>query len=148
MKTKSYILAHYKIFENIDGTLWWESYAGFARTQSAKCFIEGNVLFLEPAIVVSDPGFLIMAYTETLDALPHWTKTPYSCINYTLKPCKTTKISPEKQYGRPFRERFKYVRDSISTDRKAQGKKTFKKTAEIITGVTKYKNWFLKRINK
>ena len=275
MKATPYRLAHHKILENMDGTLWWESHAGFTRTKNGRCFIESNVLFLEPAIVVREPGFLIMEYNEALDELPQWTKTPYYCTNYTLrschndkilynesvgkglkkrteevtiasegeqidfdiyksigsgeikafvyqlgrykiieaesgelrwntcthldrlkvgrgfidgkilfvngkiieesgfskreffnqlkqlpkwektpyyctnytlKPCQTTKVFTGKQYGRSFRECFKYVRDSISTDRKAQGRKTFKKIAEIKTGVTTYKNRFFKRI--
>ena len=72
MKATSFKLAHYKILKNIDGTLWWESYAGFARTKNGRCFIESSVLFLKPAIAVSKPGFLIMEYNEALDALPHW----------------------------------------------------------------------------
>ena len=275
MKVTSYRLAHHKILENMDGNLWWESYTGFTRTKNGKCFIKSNVLFLEPAIVVREPGFLIMEYNEALDELPQWTKTPYYCTNYTLrschndkilynesvgkglkkrseevtiasegeqidfdicknigsgeikffvyqlgrykiieaesgelrwntcthldrlkvgrgfingkilfvnrkiieesefskkeffnrlnqlpkwektpyyctnytlKPCQTTKVFSGKQYGRSFRELFKYVRDSISTDRKAKCRKTFKKIAEIKTGVTTYKNRFFKRI--
>ncbi len=72
MKATSFKLAHYKILENIDGTLWWECYAGFARTKNGRCFIESSVLFLKPAIAVNEPGFLIMEYNEALDALPHW----------------------------------------------------------------------------
>jgi hypothetical protein len=125
----------------MDGALWWESHAGFTRTKNGRCFIESNVLFLEPAVVVREPGFLIKEYNEALEELPQWKKTPYYCTNYTLKPCQVTKVFSGKQYGRSFREGFKYVRDRISTDRK-----TFKKIAEIKTGVTTYKDRFFKRI--
>jgi len=258
--------------ENIDGTLWWESYTGFARTQSGRCFIESNVLFFQPAINVSEPGFLIMEYNDALDILPRWTKTPYYCThytlrfcpndkilsnesidkglkrrteeitiapadekigsvidktmgsgeikasiyqlgqyeiieaesgelrwntcthlnrlkvgrgfikgkilfvngkiieesefskreffkrlnqfpkwkktpyyctNYTLKPCQKTNASTGKQYGRSFKAHLRYVRNSIITERKTNSKKAFKKIAEIMTGITSYKNRFL-----
>ena len=105
MKATSYRLAHYKLLENIDGSLWWESYAGFARTQSGKCFIESNILFLEPAIVVSEPGFLIMEYKETLEKMPHWTKTPYYCTHYTLRFCPDDKILSIERINKGLRER-------------------------------------------
>ena len=272
MKATSFKLAHYKILENIDGTLWWECYAGFARTKNGRCFIESNVLFLKPAIAVSEPGFLIMEYNEALDVLPQWTKTPYYCTNYTLrschndkilynesinkglkkrteevtivsegeqtsfdidknmgsgeikasgyqlgrykiteaesgelqwdtcthfnrlkvgrgfikgkilfvngkiieesefskreffnrlnqfpkwektpyyctnyslKPCQKTNASTGKEYGRSFKAHLRYVRNSIITERKTHSKKAFKKIAEIMTGITSYKNRFL-----
>ena len=92
MKSTSYRLAHYKIRENVDGSLWWESYAGFARTQSGRCFIESDVLFFEPAMDVSEPGLLIMEYNEALDALPQWAKTSHYCTNYSLRFCHNDKI--------------------------------------------------------
>ena len=97
----------------------------FSRTKSGRCFIKSNIL-LAPTIEVSETGFLIMEHKEALDVLPQWTKTPYYCINDTLKPCQTTKIPTGKQYGRSFREYFTYVRNSIITDRKAHCKKIFK----------------------
>jgi len=96
MKATSYRLAHYNIIVNIDGSLWWESYAGFARAQSGRCFIESNVLFFEPAIDVSEPGFLIMEYNEALDKLPPWTKTSYYCTHYTLRSCHNDKIQDKE----------------------------------------------------
>jgi hypothetical protein len=87
MKINLCRLDHYKIIENIDGTLWWESYFGFARTQSGRCFIESDILFLKPAIDVSEPGFLIMEYNEALDALPLWIKTQNYCTTYILRSC-------------------------------------------------------------
>ena len=67
VKATSYRLAHYKILEKIDGSRWWESYTGFAQTRSGRCFIESNVLFIEPPLDVSESGFLIMEYHEALD---------------------------------------------------------------------------------
>ena len=109
MKGTFYRLVHYKILENIDGTLWWESYTGFARTQSGRCFIESNVLFLEPALDISEPGFLIMEYNEALDALPQWTKTPYYCTNYTLRFCHNDKILSNESIGKGLKKRSEEV---------------------------------------
>ena len=109
MKGIFYRLAHYKILEKIDRTLWWESYAGFAGTKSGRCFIESNVLFLEPAIDVNESGFLIMEYNEALDALPQWTKTPYYCTNYTLRSCHNDKIPHNESIGKGLKKRTKEV---------------------------------------
>lgn len=109
MKETSYKLAHYKITRNMTGTLWWESYAGFARTQSGRCYIESNILFLEPAIDTSEPGFLIMEYNEALDALPKWTKTPYYCTSYTLRSCHGHKILYNMRIGKGLEERTKEI---------------------------------------
>ena len=93
----------------MDGTLWWESYAGFTRTKNGRCFIENNVLFLEPAIVVREPGFLIMEYNEALDELPQWTKTPYYCTNYTLRSCHNDKILYNESVGKGLKKRTEEV---------------------------------------
>lgn len=102
----------------MDGTLWWESYTGFARTKSGRCFIESNVLFLEPAIAVSEPGFLIMEYNEALDALPHWTKTPYYCATYKLRPCRDEKIRyDEGVAGKGLKTRSEEAAKAIEGER-------------------------------
>ena len=98
-------LGNYKIVEFIDGTLWWESYSSFARTQSGRCFVESNILFLAPAIDVSEPGFLIMEYNETLDILPRWTKTPYYCTNYMLRSCHNDKILSSEGVDKELKKR-------------------------------------------
>jgi len=113
MKVSPYRLAHFKVSENIDGSLWWESYTGFARTKSGRCFIESNVLFFEPAIDVSEPGFLMMEYNEALDALPLWTKTQYYCTTYTLRSCcRDERIFFNKRNDSGFRKRVE--EDAIS----------------------------------
>ena len=109
METISYRLDHYEILGNMDGFLWWESYAGFARVSKGRCFIESNVLFIEPAIAFSDPGFLIMEYNEALDALPPWSKTPHYCAKFTLKTCRDDKIVCNKNIGKEFKKRNEEV---------------------------------------
>jgi hypothetical protein len=110
------------------------------RLKVGRGFINGKILFINRK-TIEESGFSKREFFNLLKQLPKWKKTPYYCTNYTLKPCQVTKVFSGKQYGRSFREGFKYVRDRISTDRK-----TFKKIAEIKTGVTTYKDRFFKRI--
>ena len=109
MKAIFYRLAHYKIQENVDGSLWWESYAGFARTQVGRCFIESNVLFFEAAIDINEPSFLIMEYNEALDKLPQWTKTPYHCTHYTLRSCHNDKILGKESISKGLNRRTEEI---------------------------------------
>jgi hypothetical protein len=97
MKMTSYRLDRYKIIEIQGGDVWWETHAYFARTKSGRCFIEGNVLFLEPYSEVSEPGFLIMEYDQSLDKLPPWTGTKFYCAGYTLRSCHTGDALSERK---------------------------------------------------
>ena len=84
MMKQSYRLGQYKIIENENGNLWWECYAHFATTNSGKCFVIGNILFLEPYSKISEPGYLLLEYDELLNKLPQWEKTKYYCSTYTI----------------------------------------------------------------
>ena len=143
-KTKAsvYQLGRYKIIEAESGQLRWNTCTHLDRLKVGRGFINGKILFVNRKII-EESGFSKREFFNLLKQLPKWKKTPYYCTNYTLKPCQTSKVFTAKQYGRFFRECFKYVSDSISTDRKAQGRK---KIAEIKTGVTTYTNRFFKRI--
>ena len=121
MKMISYRLAQYKIIENENGDLWWECYADFATTNSGKCFIAGNILFLEPYSEVSEPGYLILEYNELLNKLPRWEKTKYYCSSYTFRPCKTGRILPKKELSKRSRERTERVTNSVTTEVSGNG---------------------------
>ncbi len=41
---------------------------------------------------MSESGFLIMEYYETLNTLPQWVKTPYYCTNFKLRLCCNNKF--------------------------------------------------------
>jgi hypothetical protein len=84
MMKLSYRLGQYKIIENENGNLWWECYAHFATTNNGKCFVAGNILFLEPYSKISEPGYLLLEYNELLNKLPQWEKTKYYCFTYTI----------------------------------------------------------------
>ena len=92
MKEKIFRLGSYKILENLDESLSWESYAGFGRTQTGRCSIESHILFLGRAIGLNESGFLIMEYDEALNTLPQWVKTPYYCTGFKLRLCCNNKI--------------------------------------------------------
>jgi hypothetical protein len=96
MKTISYRLGLYKITEHENGDLSWECYSGFTRTRHGKCFISGNILFLEPHNEIGEPGHLLMEYSELLNALPRWTRTKYYCSGYTMRACKRAEAPPQK----------------------------------------------------
>jgi hypothetical protein len=121
MKMISYRLAQYKIIENENGDLWWECYADFATTNSGKCFIAGNILFLEPYSEVSEPGYLILEYNELLNKLPRWEKTKYYCSSYTLRPSKTGRILPKKELSKRSCKRTERVKNSVTTEGSGNG---------------------------
>jgi hypothetical protein len=95
----SYRLGRYRIIEDQYGQLRWESYFGFARTKTGRCFIAGDILFLEPSTEIDEPGYLIGEYEQLVDRLPQWTKTKYYCSFYTIKACHAGTTLPLKTIG-------------------------------------------------
>lgn len=95
----SYRLGRYRIIEDQYGQLRWESYFGFARTKTGRCFIAGNILFLEPSTEIDEPGYLIGEYKQLVDRLPQWEKTKYYCSFYTMKACDAGTTLPLKTIG-------------------------------------------------
>jgi len=83
-----YRLGQYKIIEKHNGALWWESYGGFSSVKGGKCFLEGDILFLE-AGETREHGYLLLEFKEYLNKLPRWEKTEYYCPSYTMYSCKT-----------------------------------------------------------
>lgn len=113
---QSYRLAQYKIIESENGNLWWECYAHFATTNSGKCFVLGNILFLEPYSKISEPGYLILEYNELLNKLPQWEKTKYYCSTYTIRSCKTGRTPPGNEISSRPRSHTKRVTNSGTTE--------------------------------
>jgi hypothetical protein len=116
MMKLSYRLGQYKIIENENGDLWWECYAYFATTNSGKCFVVGNILFLEPYTKISEPGYLILEYNELLNKLPQWEKTKYYCSTYTIRSCKTGRTPPGNAISSSAREEAKRGTHNVTTD--------------------------------
>jgi hypothetical protein len=86
MPKKSYRLAEYKITEDKDGLLWWETHFGFGALKYGKCFIKGDILFLEPGNV-EEQGFLKLEFLGHLNRLPEWEKTVFYCYGYKIFKC-------------------------------------------------------------
>jgi hypothetical protein len=121
MMKLSYRLGQYKIIENENGDLWWECYAHFATTNSGKCFVAGNILFLEPYSKISEPGYLLLEYNELLNKLPQWEKTKYYCSTYTIRSCKTIRTPPSNEISSRPRSQTKTVTNSVTTEVSGSG---------------------------
>ena len=117
----SYRLGQYKIIENENGDLWWECYAHFATTNSGKCFVVGNILFLEPYSKISEPGYLLLEYNELLNKLSQWEKTKYYCSTYTIRSCKTARTPPGNEISSRARERTKRVTNGVTPEASVSG---------------------------
>jgi hypothetical protein len=73
---KTYRLAEYEITERY-GQIWWKAHAGFGATRTGKCFIEGNILFLDPHCESDEASFLKNEFLQYLRKLPKWDRTKY-----------------------------------------------------------------------
>ena len=111
----SYRLGRYRIIEDQYGQLRWESYFGFARTKTGRCFIAGNILFLEPSTEIDEPGYLIGEYKQLVDRLPQWTKTKYYCSFYTMKACDAGITLPLKTIGSQTPAQMEAVTNGLKT---------------------------------
>lgn len=111
----SYRLGRYRIIEDQYGQLQWESYFGFARTRTGRCFIAGNILFLEPSTEIDEPGYLIGEYKQFVDRLPQWTKTKYYCSFYTMKACDAGTTLPLKTIGSQTPAKMEAVTNGLKT---------------------------------
>jgi hypothetical protein len=87
-QTTSYRLAEYLIVENAYGDLQWETHHGFGARKRGKCFIKGDILFLQPGYK-EEHGFLKGEFLDRLHRLPNWEQTAYFCTSYRIYPCKS-----------------------------------------------------------
>jgi len=113
--TASYRLDQYRIIEDQYGQLRWESYFGFARTKTGRCFIAGDILFLEPSTEIDEPGYLIDEYKQLVDRLPQWTKTKFYCAFYTINACNAGRELPLKAIGSQTPKRREAVTNGPKT---------------------------------
>lgn len=105
MKTPMYRLGEYKIVEYNDGDLSWESHFGLAAQREGRCYVKGNILFID-SWVNEEAGFLKNEFLISLKKLPKWEKTEFYCSHFELYACETgRRISPkevrQKHLGRP-----------------------------------------------
>jgi hypothetical protein len=88
VKPNSYRLAEYLIVENAYGDLHWETHHGFGARKRGKCFVRGDVLFLQTGYK-EEHGFLKGEFLDRLYRLPAWDKTTYFCTSYRIYPIKS-----------------------------------------------------------
>ncbi len=91
-KDTSYRLGRFEIIEKKHGEISWETQAGFGLLRAGKCYIVGEILFIGP-YRTEKPGFLKGEFIEHLNKLPKWEKTKYYCSSYSIKNCKTGRMS-------------------------------------------------------
>jgi hypothetical protein len=95
IERNKYRLSEYKIIESEDGYIWWEAHSGFCSLKMGRCFIHGNILFIEPGQTADDNGFLKGDFLDQLKRLPIWIRTTYYCTNFNIVKCKAyQKIEP------------------------------------------------------
>lgn len=83
-----YRLAEFKIIENENGNLWWETHSGLGSLKTGTCFIRGNILFIESS-ASEESGFLKGEFLDRLYQFPMWEKTEFFCTNYTIYNCNS-----------------------------------------------------------
>jgi len=83
-----YRLAEFKIIENENGNLWWETHSGLGSLKTGTCFIRGNILFIEFSNS-EESGFLKGEFLDRLYQCPMWEKTDFFCTNYTIYNCNS-----------------------------------------------------------
>jgi hypothetical protein len=93
MQNTAYRLADYKVIENNHGDLWWETHIGLGSLKSGKCFINEDILFIEPSDITG-PGFLKGEFLDHLNKLPKWERTKYYCASYKIYKCQSASRKP------------------------------------------------------
>ena len=84
----SHKLQRYEIIEKPNGQFFWRSYRGLSSLKKGRCYIEGNILFLEPGQTeLSD--YRKKEFLQQLNHLPAWERTKYFCASYAIYYSKT-----------------------------------------------------------
>jgi hypothetical protein len=79
----SYKIHRYEIMEKNNGQLFWKSYSGLRSLKKGRCYIRGNILFLEPG-ETGLSKLMKKEFLQQLNQLPEWDKTKYFCASYTI----------------------------------------------------------------
>ena len=91
-----YKLSEFKIIEDENGVLGWESHFGIGGLKRGRCFIKGDILFIGSG-KIEEHGFLKNEFLEKLKLLPKWKKTGYYCLGIDLRTTKTGRRLTEKE---------------------------------------------------
>ena len=79
----SYKIQRYEIMEKNNVQLFWKSYSGLRSLKKGRCYIRGNILFLEPR-ETGLSKLMKKEFLQQLNQLPEWDKTKYFCAGYTI----------------------------------------------------------------
>jgi hypothetical protein len=79
MKTVAYKLDEYRIFEDENGLLRWETHFGFGEQRRGMCFIHDDILIIGP-YTHEEVGYLKGEFLDLLEKLPLWDKTEHYCF--------------------------------------------------------------------
>jgi len=121
-----YRLSEYKIIEDESGALWWEAHAGIGAIKHGKCFIKGDILFIQ-AGKIEESGFLKREFLDKLKSLPVWEKTQYYCLSPDIRSSRSVRKLTQEEMQNWRQERFSssekrnLLRDSIKKDNQSAG---------------------------
>jgi hypothetical protein len=79
MKTAVYKLNEYRIIEDENGLLWWETHYGFGVQRGGMCFTHNDILIIGP-YSHEEIGYLKGEFLDRLEKLPLWNKTKHYCF--------------------------------------------------------------------
>ena len=79
MNESIYRLGEYRIAEDKNGLLYWETHFNFGVQRSGKWFILGDILIIGHWSH-EEAGYLQLEFSELLQKLPVWNRTHYYCF--------------------------------------------------------------------
>ena len=79
METAAYKLNEFRIIEDENGLLWWETHYGFGVQRRGMCFIHNDILIIGPC-THEEIGYLKGEFLDLLEKLPLWHKTKHYCF--------------------------------------------------------------------
>ena len=92
--TREYIcykLGRYEIIEKNNGQLFWKSHSSLVSSKAGRCYVKGNILFLESGEAELS-SLNKKDFMRELIHLPKWEKTEYFCPRYTIYYTRTGAI--------------------------------------------------------
>jgi hypothetical protein len=84
MKMSAYKLNEYRIIEDENRRLRWETHYGFGVQRSGMCFIYEDILIIAPCSH-EEIGYLKGEFLDRLENLPLWNKTKHYCFSSDLR---------------------------------------------------------------
>jgi hypothetical protein len=84
MKMSAYKLNEYRITEDENGRLRWETHYGFGVQRRGMCFIYEDILIITPCSH-EEIGYLKGEFLDRVEKLPLWNKTKHYCFSSDLR---------------------------------------------------------------